>query len=753
MSFKTGLISFLLFIAIAGICYVLLFIWGIKANTTYSREAEIMALNTPLVRILKTDMPSQVDINNIIDRYSYSVIITDMDNTVITSNLDSKQDNRTSLGEQKIIAKKDIQGPVFIENPLNNEMVKRVGKVYYEPFNIAPESTNMQFNILFSVGLGFLFALLFVIQATQVENASKTGKIEEFGEHIEWHEDETEFLLEHEEKKAKKDISAALSEKMQKINGVNREVALITGKKNEEIHKMEQQIGEYKNKINKLLKELAEKNEKVAELNNSLKNAHLLIGELKQRKTTPLSGEEDPKQKEDLKQKEVEIKSLKQTIQELAEKLEQQASKDDSKNVQELANDFINAKAEIATLKRDLEATVYAQAGAKKESDKGKTVIENLQKELAKKQEYINSLPKDAGSMQEKMEKFISEKQDKIQEIGRLSLELADIRSELVNARSKLNSKTGELEKAEISLNETRSHNKRLEEELLNSREVIKKQSEILSALPEEPDKIVKTWEKIKTQEVKSVELEKDLTELKKESQTKEEYIKKLTGNIDSLKAKIDEKELLFENLPKKSKQAAKEIEKGLKEIKDREIEINNLNNLLNNSQNQIDYLQNQIDYQQKETEKKITNLEKSMEQRAMENITLKEQEHSYLKQINELNKQLEMFKHKEEQFARAEEIQHQIKNLQTSLELLHKDKEEAIKDKEYMETELDKARHNIKQIKMERDEKTKVLISVSKGFDSARQVVGILTKEREALKGKIAYLSSLLNNRKNENG
>ena len=67
---------------------------------------------------------------------------------------------------------------------------------------------------------------------------------------------------------------------------------------------------------------------------------------------------------------------------------------------------------------------------------------------------------------------------------------------------------------------------------------------------------------------------------------------------------------------------------------------------------------------------------------------------------------------------------------------------------------QLEKIKNVMKQLKMEKDEKTKALISVSKGFDSARQVVTILSKEREILKQKITNLSNLLNEQKEqENG
>ena len=149
-----------------------------------------------------------------------------------------------------------------------------------------------------------------------------------------------------------------------------------------------------------------------------------------------------------------------------------------------------------------------------------------------------------------------------------------------------------------------------------------------------------------------------------------------------------------------------------------------------------------------------MENVERTLEERSMENVTLKEQTHTYLKEINNLANKLEEFQHKEEQFLKAEENQHQIKNLQTSVNLITRDKEEAIRDKAYMETELEKIKNVMKQLKMEKDEKTKALISVSKGFDSARQVVTILSKEREILKQKITNLSNLLNEQKEqENG
>jgi len=218
MSFKTGFISFLLFLAIAGISFVILFMWGVKSSTaSYSREAEIMSLNVQLAPILKDNVPSPWEINNFIDKYSYSIVVTDIDNMVITSNLDKKQEKRVSLGEQKITSPKNMQGPIFVDSPINNEMVKRVAKIYYEEFNVSPDETNRQFNIFFSIGVGLLFSLLFAIQAIRLER-QKTGIIEELGSHIEWHEDEEEFSLEEEEKKARLAISSTLSEKIKKTD-------------------------------------------------------------------------------------------------------------------------------------------------------------------------------------------------------------------------------------------------------------------------------------------------------------------------------------------------------------------------------------------------------------------------------------------------------------------------------------------------------------------------------------------------------
>ena len=133
-------------------------------------------------------------------------------------------------------------------------------------------------------------------------------------------------------------------------------------------------------------------------------------------------------------------------------------------------------------------------------------------------------------------------------------------------------------------MTESRSYNKKLDEELTNVKEVIKKQNEILSAFPESPEKIIKTWEEIKAKEDKSIKLEEDIINIKKEVNLKEDNIKELNSKIDILKTEIEEKELLLDKLPKKSKNVRKEMEQLMHTVKDKEVEINNLNRRFTNT-------------------------------------------------------------------------------------------------------------------------------------------------------------------------
>ena len=694
MSFRTSFGSLALLILISTITYFGISIGGTGGNIlTYSRETEILGLKTKLLRVLKQENFEVKNINKILDNYSYSIIVADTSDGIISSNLAVKEKQRVLLAQERLVNKKDVVGPSAIDIPTQTpDIVKRIAQIYYEPFVMTSGGIDPKFTIVFSITVGLLFAALFGLMSSILDH--KTGKIEDLTKNIHWDEDEGVFILDYKKKTTRKLQLPEIT------MDINKELEEEIKHKDEELKKFTQQVKDYRGKVSKLNKELLDDSQRIVDLETVVKKLQYLanlpkenaeMAEILKTRESEIQdlkialeriGKKEQSEHLTLEDRSEEIKDLKRTIRDLTKKLQEEMAKEtreETEKIKELVSEIVNHKSNLSDLRHNLSSSVHEQARLQHELDKTKLVLESVQTQLLEKMEYINSIPNEPDSQREKVQKTIEEKHEKMQEISKLAIELADVRSELTHTRIKFGEKNEEISRLKQDIEDIIDKNQKLD---LNRRE------------------------------------------MKLSGQNQESQIR-------HLEAKLAQQELLFEKLPKDAIAVKDQIEEFMNSINDKDKEINKLNNFAVNLQEEMESLKKETMQQQEH-----------LDRMSMENITLREEIFSNSQNIFELNKQIEDFTDKEVEFARIDEILNEVKVLKQSINVLNNEKEDILNDKNFFEQELDRTKNNLHNVKSQLSDKSRALNTISKGFESAKQLVAILNKEREGLKEKIDKLS-----------